>query len=258
MRFAKHRNKKIEEQQGAARGSNRGATSSAPASSVGRNAPRGVANVSPEPRDEDDLNVGDWSARPNHKGLVPLVLGAVLIIAALGLVAYNLIDDYRAGREASAAAAQLSQSIEQQSNESAPIIDPDASMPVREVDGHEFIGLLEIPDLGLALPVQNAWSEQAARFSPCRYEGTVYAGNMIIAGHNYRTHFRHLKDLEMGAEVRFTDVTGHVYEYRVTGLETIDGYDVEGMRSGDWDLTLFTCTWNSVSRVTVRCTLVGA
>lgn len=59
--------------------------------------------------------------------------------------------------------------------------------------------------------------------------------------------------LGVGAEVRFTDVAGQTFRYTVVGQERIDGYDVEGMQAGDWDLTLFTCTWSRVSRVTVRC-----
>ena len=44
----------------------------------------------------------------------------------------------------------------------------------------------------------------------------------------------------------------NVYTYQVVGLETLNPTDVEGMESGDWDLTLFTCTVGGQSRVTVR------
>ena len=76
---------------------------------------------------------------------------------------------------------------------------------------------------------------------------------MIIAAHNYRTHFGHLKELGTGDEVRFTDMEGNVFRYTVAELETLGKYDVDDMKSGDWDLTLFTCTYGGQSRVTVRC-----
>ena len=37
------------------------------------------------------------------------------------------------------------------------------------------------------------------------------------------------------------------------GLETLPETAVEEMRAGEWDLTLFTCTYDGRARVTVRC-----
>lgn len=185
-----------------------------------------------------------------------MALGALLILAALALTAYNLLDDARAGRAAATMANQLAQRIDGLDSSGSSLPGPDASMPTLELDGRTFIGLLEIPDLDLALPVQDKWSEASSRYSPCRYEGSAYAGDLIIAGHNYRSHFGPLGRLSVGAKVRFTDVAGHVFTYRVTGIETIDGHDIEGMRAGTWDLTLFTCTLSRTSRITVRCSLV--
>ena len=75
----------------------------------------------------------------------------------------------------------------------------------------------------------------------------------VIAAHNYKTHFGRLKELRPGDEVRFTDTEGNAFRYTVAELETLGKYDVEEMAAGDWDLTLFTCTYGGQSRVTVRC-----
>ena len=40
---------------------------------------------------------------------------------------------------------------------------------------------------------------------------------------------------------------------QVYGLETLPETAVEEMRAGEWDLTLFTCTYDGRARVTVRC-----
>ena len=45
----------------------------------------------------------------------------------------------------------------------------------------------------------------------------------------------------------------HCFSYTVTALEELDGTTIEAMESGDWDLTLFTCTIGGKKRVTVRC-----
>lgn len=46
---------------------------------------------------------------------------------------------------------------------------------------------------------------------------------------------------------------GMVYTYTVTVVDVLSPSAVEDMTSGDYDLTLFTCTYGGASRVTVRC-----
>lgn len=81
--------------------------------------------------------------------------------------------------------------------------------------------------------------------------------NMVIAGHNYSSHFGNLKNLSQGDTVIFTDVDGNRFHYRVIELETLVPDAVDDLTSGGWDLTLFTCTIGGRSRVTVRCSDVA-
>ena len=46
---------------------------------------------------------------------------------------------------------------------------------------------------------------------------------------------------------------GQTYRYTVDRVETLPETAVEEMRAGEWDLTLFTCTYDGRARVTVRC-----
>ena len=102
--------------------------------------------------------------------------------------------------------------------------------------------------------MQSQWNESLLKRSPCLYEGTIYDG-MIIAGHNYRSHFARLNRLRPGDPVTFTDVDGNRWDYTVTLTEIIRGNDAEGMKAGNWDLTLFTCNYGGEERFTVRCTM---
>ncbi|MGE4277907.1 MAG: sortase, partial [Lawsonibacter sp.] len=121
------------------------------------------------------------------------------------------------------------------------------------VEGEDYIGVLDIPALGLSLPVMDNWSDPKLKKAPCRYSGSFLTDDMIIAGHNYKRHFGPLNQLRQGDLITFTDVDGFVYHYQVVAVETLEGTDIEGMKSGNWDLTLFTCTYGGRSRVTVRC-----
>jgi sortase A len=77
---------------------------------------------------------------------------------------------------------------------------------------------------------------------------------MVIAGHNYARHFSGLKNLPEGTEIQFVDVEGRIFRYWITDLEILKPNQTEALISGDWDLTLFTCTYGGGSRYTIRCT----
>ena len=126
-------------------------------------------------------------------------------------------------------------------------------MPVEEIEGNGYIGLLEIPALGLSLPVMSEWSYPNLKLAPCRYSGSAYTGNFTIAGHNYSTHFGPIGGLNAGDSITFTDMQGNRFAYEVQVVETLEATAVEDMVSEEWDLTLFTCDLSGESRVTVRC-----
>lgn len=125
-----------------------------------------------------------------------------------------------------------------------------------EIQGIEYEGLLEIPSLGLSLPVIRQWSAPNLKLAPCRYSGSAQEEGFVIAGHNYQAHFGPLHNLVGGEQVRFTDISGVVYTYEVAGLETLAPTAVEEMLSDAWDLTLFTCDFTGQARLAVRCVKV--
>lgn len=183
--------------------------------------------------------------------------GLLLLAAALVLAVWNIQEGRRAAQTAQDALHQVERSIAVQAADpppdAAPASDANREMPVIEVDGNAYIGTVEIPTLALALPVLRDWSDALLKIAPCRYTGSVYQDRMIIAGHNYPRHFGQLDRLQIGDEVRFTDAEGGCVTYAVTQTERLAGSAVEQMASGDWDLTLFTCTAGGQERVTVRC-----
>ena len=50
----------------------------------------------------------------------------------------------------------------------------------------------------------------------------------------------------------FTDMDGNVFTYKMVERETLLPTSIDAMESGEWDLTLFTCTVGGQSRVTIR------
>lgn len=197
-------------------------------------------------------------------------VGLLLLAAAAALTAYNIWDTHRATETANQVLEQLMSAIPEplpvqtspsgevlpmpEPEEEIPdyVLAPEMEMPVQKVDGNGYIGVLEIPSLGLSLPVMSEWSYDNLKAAPCRYSGSIYTDDAVIAAHNYRGHFGALSRLLADSEILFTDVDGNVFQYRVAGLEPLSATAVEEMTSGEWDLTLFTCTMSGQSRLTVR------
>lgn len=188
-----------------------------------------------------------------------ITLGALLLLASLVLIGKNLYEEKRAEKLSLSASIELVGIIK---NENTPVNpfpapsvmpDPDREMPVKTINGKPYIGILNVPALGLELPVINEWSYENFTVSPCRYDGSVYKNNMIIAAHNYRSHFARLRTLSLGDSVLFTDMNSDVFNYEVVETEILLPEQVDDMKSGDWDLTLFTCTFGGEYRITVRC-----
>lgn len=194
--------------------------------------------------------------------------GLLLMAAALLLACCNIWADHRAASSAAAILLDMPDELfaaEERAEAPAAAeptleveipdyqLDPTMEMPVTVIDGREFVGVIQIPFLALELPVLSEWSDANSKIAPCRYRGTAYQNDLIIAGHNYKSCFKNLKNVPVGEQVLLTDMDGNVFSYTVSALEVIGGSDVESMESGDWDLTLFTCTYGGQSRIALRC-----
>ena len=192
-----------------------------------------------------------------------MVIGGLLMSAALFLSIYNFYEDKKAENSGVQISGQLQKEVDKnleqkiENEEDVPdyVRYPEIEMPAVEIDGERYIGFLEIPQLNLTLPVmEGEWSEAKLKKAPCLYDGSAYLDNMVIAGHNYKSHFSGLKKLEERAEVFFVDVEGNIFTYTLAWTEIIDQYDIHKMLSKkeDWDLTLFTCTYGGEDRYTFR------
>lgn len=182
-----------------------------------------------------------------------------MLIASLIWTGVNIYQDQRAGQTASAAVHELyTDTIETAQGEHSTEIpdyveNPEIEMPKTELSGEKYIGILEIPAIGVELPIIDQWNYRNLRIAPCRYAGSAYLDDLVIAAHNYRSHFGKLRQLRIGDEVTFTDIEGNAFPYQVAEIETLPPTAVKEMKSGEWPLTLFTCTAGGQNRIAVRC-----
>ena len=190
------------------------------------------------------------------RGCGLVVLGVILILMSLFLHLTQEKQDQIAGENAQILLQQLELnqiSIEPAAQEDLPQEAATAAeMPEKEYLGYSMIGTIRVPSVSIELPVLSNWSYELINVAHCRYSGFLPDGNMILMGHNYKSHFTPLHDVAEGAAVEFEDVNGIVYRYTVVKIETLHKNDGELLPS-EYPLTLFTCTRGGQNRVVVRC-----
>ena len=208
-------------------------------------------------------------------GIVCIILGVALMLGAVFLYQSNRAEDQVAQEAVVDVMPQLVEQIREHTvqEETVPesevipelelqipvelLTEEDKKMAEVEIGGNRYIGYLSIPDLGLDLPIMSTWSYPKLNIAPCRYTGSVRGEDLVLMAHNYNSHFGRISQLDLGDTVVFTDMDGNVVQYEVVGEDLLDPTAVEEMTSGDFDLTLFTCTYGGGSRVTVYCDRVS-
>lgn len=203
-------------------------------------------------------------------GILFMILGTVLVLGALGLFFWNTQEEQEAELFSAEMVSVLQQEVRHIQETITESVQPDIldNTPVelltakdlimteKVIKGHAYIGYISIPELELELPVMSEWNNQKLQISPCRYAGTLRGRDLVIMAHSYASHFGYLSSLSEGAQVKFTDMDGNVWNYEIAVIDILGAYDVEEMVAGEYDMTLFTCTKDRQHRVTVRCNML--
>lgn len=221
---------------------------------------------------------------PKKTGILFISLGAVLILSALLLFLHNQWEDFRAGQDAEMQLQEVQAAVLEKVDPATPLpTDPEPALPEEDmpeelpenepeappaemaepkttvtVDGYEYIGYLSIPALGLELPIMADWDYERLKIAPCRHFGSSGTDDLVIAGHNYKTHFKYLSNLKAGAEILFTDANGNANQYvLVRDPELLAPDEVDAVQNSGYDLVLYTCTPGRTARVVVFCDRVA-
>ncbi len=183
-----------------------------------------------------------------YTGAVLLILGLFLLAGAAVLSFSNMNEERQAGKKSEETVGliigQITWTDDKKAEQEETSID---------IDGSKYIGILTVPKLSLELPVADQLSMKELKKTPCRYSGSAKDDDLVIAAHNYQTHFGAIYTLAADDEIYFTEIDGTVNRYSVAEVEVLKPYETERMMESEYDLTLFTCTVGGRSRVTVRC-----
>lgn len=187
-------------------------------------------------------------------GITLIVVGLTLIFCAVALLVYNNYENRKAKEMADALMLSIVDEINKNKSDE---VDPfDTEMKVVDIDGYGYIGYISIPDLNINLPVMSELDADRLKIAPCRYYGSTKTDNLVVAAHNYRSHFGYLGRLKQGSTVTFTDMEGIKKTYCVTSIENLKPSDSDKVKDTGDELILYTCTYRGVARIVVRCSEV--
>lgn len=124
-------------------------------------------------------------------------------------------------------------------------------MAALSLAGTDFVGILEMPRYGSALPVSMNWG--AVSKYPCRFGGSIYDGTMEIGATSQKGQFDFYREISVGDQVCFTDMEGNRFTYAITDIRYEKHADETALGRKEADLTLFVKNMYSFEYIVIFC-----
>ena len=115
--------------------------------------------------------------------------------------------------------------------------------------------MLELPAIGLTLPVADAWDSGDLYAGPRRFFGSAYDRSLVIGGADQEGQFAFCSKVDIGAMLTVTDMTGAQFHYTVTRVDRAEHAETAWLTQPGHDLTLFCRAAYSMEYIAVRCKL---
>lgn len=183
-----------------------------------------------------------------------LVLGIGLILASLCLMLFYGLRMHIGTKRGREILTQMTALLPERT-QSAGEAYPDSRMPVLSLDGTDYVAMLEIPAFGVTLPVADQWDSKNLYCAPSRFSGSAYDQMLVIGGADTPGQFSFCDQIDNGAVITVTDMTGVQFTYTVSRVDRAKHAESQWLMSADYDLTLFCHDFYSMEYIAVRCLL---
>lgn len=178
-------------------------------------------------------------------------LGAALILASAALLMLPVLRQKQTTR----ILTQVEQQIPRRTTGYEGIY-TDPVMPALELDGTDYVGILDFPGYGIQLPVAGVWDTGKLGVHPCLFWGSAYDGTLVIGGNADKGQLDCCSKVNPGDRIRFTDMTGAQFDYEVTWVDRSEDAEAAWLMKEENDLTIFTRDPYSLLYIAVRCRLL--
>lgn len=128
-------------------------------------------------------------------------------------------------------------------------------MPSVTYDGQDYAAILSLSRLSVKLPIRSSWDRTAVRKVPCRFDGSVYDGTLIIGGVDAEGQFDFVSKVDIGDVITVTDMKGYVFTYTVSTVKHAKNSKASTLTDKNYDLTLFAKDKKTGDWLLVRCNM---
>ncbi len=180
------------------------------------------------------------------------VIGIALVAISVVAATVSAFVQRSASKRAAAIASELRAIIPEAQN-AFPDERINTAMPITEIGGKDFIGVIEIPAYGTCLPIRADWNPLRVFSYPCRLTGSTWGGDLIIGGSDAEGQFDFMKFITGGDGIYVTDSAGNRFSYRVTDIIRTDNVSPENLLTDENDLVIFAKNTYSFGYTVVRC-----
>lgn len=167
--------------------------------------------------------------------VVFIATGLILILSSIIIFAYDFVNYRKTDKNL----PEITEKIERllpNKREAFVSKRSDYTMPSVEIDGYDFVGLIEVQNYSVKLPIYSIYDSV---HMPAVYSGSAYDGSLVICGKYADGQFNFADKLEVGEQLTFTDLYGQIFRYTVKRITHSDSLSEEKLQTDNDDLTLF-------------------
>lgn len=184
-----------------------------------------------------------------------LTLGIALVVVSLLMVVAFHICNHIGATKIQTTSVQMEQLLSERSK-GIPGVYPNTNMPVLQIGGIDYVALLEIPALGISLPVADKWERDKLFYSPARFSGSAYDYSLVIGGTDASHQFAFCDKIDNGTHIIITDMTGAQFAYEVTSVDRAKKAENVWLQDSEFHLTLYCRDTYSMEYIAVRCNFI--
>lgn len=165
-----------------------------------------------------------------RRGRLLLILCGVVFLGAAGMLLRGVLQRVQAERVLSKTAVEVARQIPDGKEGAAMLVE---ELPRLAWTNGDIVGLLEIPDAGICLPV---YAEEAAQTLPTL--SPAEGGGARITAAATAWQLACLIEAEAGQAVVFTDLLGNRYTYAVQSIRHPAAAQLSGLSAAEGELLL--------------------
>lgn len=187
-----------------------------------------------------------------HKIPLLLVVGICLVLISVSLLLAFHVRGYLGNQHSQKIVLQLNEILPDRTT-GIPGTYSVSGMPILEIESVDYVAILEIPVFGITLLVADNWDNKHLHSAPGRFWGSAYDNTLVIGGTDSPQQFSFCAEIDNGATITVTDMTGAKFTYTVFRVDRAKDAETQWLAQTDCDLTLFCRDAYTFEYIAVRC-----